>query len=270
MGATYWKRGKCKTQKEKPESRLNDGGVRGMCILTQNKGLLSAPGLARLFNALAPQSCLLCASTSRHAPVCEACTADLPKHELPACPRCAQPTPAGELCGQCLAHPPHYDSTRAAFLYDFPLDKLVQALKYAHRLAIADYLGQQMACTADGICADLIIPLPLHLIRLRERGFNQALELARPISRSHNLQIDTTSCVRLRHTAAQATLPWRDRKENIRNAFYCSTDLTGKRILLVDDVMTTGSSLNECARTLKLHGASAVTVLVAARALAKR
>jgi ComF family protein len=104
---------------------------------------------------------------------------------------------------------------------------------------------------------------------LRERGFNQALELARPAGKALNLAIDSTSCSRTRNTPAQANLAWRERTKNIRGAFHCAADFTGKRIILVDDVMTTGASLDECARTLKLHGASEVILLVLARALPK-
>ena len=114
---------------------------------------------------------------------------------------------------------------------------------------------------------DLIIPLPLHGERLRERGFNQALELARPIARHLRCPIATTVCQRIRHTAAQADLPWKERAKNMRGAFHCSDDLSGQRILLVDDVMTTGATLDECARTLKLHGATSVTLAVVARTL---
>ena len=114
----------------------------------------------------------------------------------------------------------------------------------------------------------LLAALP-NLVRLRERGFNQALELARPIGKALRIPIDTTSCSRTRNTPAQAKLAWREREDNIRGAFHCAADFTGKRMLLVDDVMTTGASLNECARTLKLHGASSVTLLVVARALPK-
>ena len=113
----------------------------------------------------------------------------------------------------------------------------------------------------------MIIPLPLHPRRLRQRGFNQALELARPVSRSSRIPIDARSCSRTRQTAVQAGLPWRERIGNVRGAFHCASDLTGKRLLLVDDVMTTGASLDELARTVKLHGASRVTLLVLARAL---
>jgi predicted amidophosphoribosyltransferase len=154
----------------------------------------------------------------------------LPRLPPERCPNCALPTPHGAICGRCLAHPPHYDATQSAFAYDFPLDRLVQSLKYSHRLALAGFLGHQIAVLAKEVEADLIVPMPLHAKRLRERGFNQALELARPVGRATGLPIDTTSCQRIRHTPAQAALPWRERVKNIRGAFHCTTDFSGKRL----------------------------------------
>lgn len=233
-----------------------------MSILTQSAGLIR-----RSWVHLLPQDCLLCGASSGETLLCRACEADLPRPPLPACPRCALPNSHGEVCGRCLARPPYYDATSAAFRYAFPIDKLVQSFKYGHRLALASYFGRQLAWLSEIGAADLIIPLPLHPMRLRERGFNQALELARPVGKACRIPIDERSCSRIRHTAIQADLPWRERARNVRGAFHCTSDFTGKRLLLVDDVMTTGSSLNELARTLKLHGAAQVALLVVARTM---
>ena len=236
-------------------------------ILTQNKGLQALAGLWP--SRWLTQDCLLCGGASDQDLLCPTCASSLPELPKPGCPRCALPTPMGETCGHCLAKPPHYDAARATYRYDFPLDKLVQSFKYGHRLSLSKFLGKQLAALTQDQTADLIIPLPLHPKRLRERGFNQALELARPLSKALRIPIDATSCSRTRNTPAQANLAWREREKNIRGAFHCSTDFSGKQLILIDDVMTTGASLNECARTLKLHGASSVTVLVLARALPK-
>ena len=234
-------------------------------ILPQNKGWQAHGGLWP--SHWLAQDCLLCGSVSDDSLLCAACANNLPKLPKPGCPRCALPTPIGEICGRCLAKSPYYDTTIAAYHYDFPLDKLVQSFKYGHRLSLGNFFGKQLAALAQGLTADLIIPLPLHHERLRERGFNQALELARPISKALDIPIDATSFGRTRNTPAQANLAWREREKNIRGAFHCSADFSGKRLLLIDDVMTTGASLNECARTLKLHGASSVTLLAVARTL---
>lgn len=240
-----------------------------MGILTQNWRRPAALGnlVRRAVDGLLTQDCLLCGQASGDKILCPACEDDLPRLPAECCPCCALPTPAGETCGRCLSRPPHYDRTLALFNYGFPADKLIQAFKYAHRLALAPYFGRHLAERARDVCADLIIPLPLHPKRLQERGFNQALELARPVAKELRLPIDTKICQRVRHTPTQAALPWREREGNIRGAFDCGGDLSGKRILLVDDVMTTGASLDECARTLKLHGATEITLLVVARTL---
>ena len=233
-----------------------------MSILTQSAGLVR-----RSCAKLLSQDCLLCGADSGEHLLCRACEADLPRLPLPVCPRCALPTSHGEVCGRCLAKPPHYDATLAAFRYAFPMDKLVQSFKYGHRLALADYFGHHLALLSENELADLIIPLPLHPLRLRERGFNQALELARPVGKACRIPIDARSCRRIRRTAMQADLPWRERARNVRGAFHCESDFTGKRLLLIDDVMTTGASLDELARTVKLHGAVRVVLLVVARTL---
>ncbi|MEF8730578.1 MAG: ComF family protein [Candidatus Accumulibacter meliphilus] len=233
-----------------------------MPILTQ-----TARRILRSCAGLLTQDCLLCAASSGARLICSACEADLPQLPARRCPRCALPTPHGEVCGRCLAKPPHYDLTLAALRYDFPLDKLVQSFKYGHRLALASYFGVRLAALLASGCADLIVPVPLHPLRLRARGFNQALELARPVSRAWRIPIDLRSCRRIRHTPAQADLPWRERAANVRGAFQCTADFTGKRVLLVDDVMTTGASLDELARSVRLQGAEQVTLLVVARAL---
>ncbi|MDR0439366.1 MAG: ComF family protein [Candidatus Accumulibacter sp.] len=244
-----------------------------MSILTQSQGLLTRARrfAKRAADGLLAQDCLLCGQASGEKILCPACAGDLPRLPVLRCPSCALPTASGETCGRCLAHPPHYDRTFAVFDYAFPLDKLIQSFKYGHRLALAACLGQELTRLAQESrlesTVDLVVPLPLHPARLRERGFNQALELARPVAGTLGLPLDFRVCARIRQTPAQAGLPWKQREKNVRGAFHCARDLSGQRILLVDDVMTTGASLDECARTLKRRGAAEVTLLVVARTL---
>jgi ComF family protein len=231
--------------------------------------------VALLSNPLAAveQDCLLCASPAKEEILCKNCEADLPYLEAPFCPRCALPSPEGHLCGRCLTKPPHFDAARAVFRYEFPLDRLVQAFKYGHKLALAGYFGRKMAAASsfDGewnaSSIDVLVPLPLHSERLRERGFNQSLELAKAIASAWKLPIDGAHCKRVRNTPAQADLPWKERRRNIHNAFCCSSGFVGKRVLIIDDVMTTGASIDELARELKRCGAVWVGALVLARAL---
>lgn len=218
-----------------------------------------------LHNAL-PGSCLLCGSDSGASLLCPACAADLPMPPSACCPQCADQTTYGERCGACLKEAPHFDQAIAVFRYDFPVDRIIHALKYGHQLAVAEWLGMRLAeLIAPG--EKLILPLPLHSDRLSDRGFNQSMEIARALGNCLNLPVDRSSLVRNRATPPQADLPLKERHKNVRGAFECTADLTGKTILLIDDVMTTGATLNECARVLKLHGAAHITVAVAARAL---
>lgn len=217
--------------------------------------------------ALLPGSCLLCAADSAGELLCAACRADLPQLPAACCPVCALPDALGEVCGSCLKAPPHFSRTDAAWRYAFPVDRLVQALKYGHRLAVADYCGRSLAARVPAAAYDLILPMPLHPERLRERGFNQAGEIARCLARRLALPVEHAALQRRRPTARQAALPLAERRRNVRGAFECLADFSGRRLLLVDDVMTSGASADECARMLRLHGAATVGVAVVARAL---
>lgn len=222
---------------------------------------------------LLPQDCVLCGAGIRadekDQPICSACAAGLPRLQAAPCPVCALPTTQGETCGACLRKPPHFDATLAPLVYAFPVDRLAQALKYHHRLALAGWLGGLLAdeLTKHELRPDLIVPMPLHSRRLAERGFNQALELARPLSRLTGIPLDWEAVERKLDAPPQASLPWKARKKNVRGVFLCMKDLTGRHVLVVDDVMTTGATLDELARSLKTRGAARVTNLVVARTL---
>jgi len=216
---------------------------------------------------LLPGSCLLCASNSATSLLCPACTADLPQLPAALCPQCGEETTLGERCGACLKDPPAFARTIALFRYEFPVDRLIQALKYGHQLALAAWLGRRLGQRLVAADYDLVLPLPLHPSRLRTRGFNQSLEIARFTSKALGIPMNQGLLTRIRATSPQAELPLKERGRNVRGAFECASDLEGKRILLIDDVMTTGSTLREAARILKLHGAGQITVAVAARAL---
>jgi ComF family protein len=245
-----------------------------LSILPQPDGLKA---LARHFrNALLPGSCLLCSADSRGELFCPECSTDLPTLLAALCPLCADQTTHGERCGACLREAPHFDRTVALFRYDFPVDRIIHALKYGHQLAVADWCGQRLAARIGPEQFDWIIPLPLHAERLRERGFNQSAEIARVLGNCLDLPVDRapqevplgcSNLLRTRATPPQADLPHKERHKNVRGAFECRADFTGQRLLLIDDVMTTGATVNECARVLKLHGAASVTVGVVARAL---
>jgi len=193
---------------------------------------------------------------------------DLPHFAWPHCPICAIPTPNGQVCGACLQHPPAHGHTVAAFSYAFPVDQLIQALKYQQRLSIAPLLGAGLAeVVSTRSRPDILIPMPLHAARLRQRGFNHATEIAREIARRLNLPLSLTSCERVRDTPPQVALAYDQRRRNVRDAFTCMNNVAGKRVALIDDVMTTGTSLDELAKTLIKAGAREVEAWVVARTL---
>lgn len=213
------------------------------------------------------QDCLLCAAPGNDDILCPDCSTHLPSLGSERCPICALPTPGSNICGACLKQPPHFDATQAAFRYEFPIDRLIQSLKYAHRLASAEFFGRALARMPFSSRPDLILPVPLAAERLAQRGFNQALEIARPLARTLGMALSVGHVHRNRDTPPQSQLAWKDRKKNIRHAFECETDLRGKTVLVIDDVMTTGATLDELARTLKAYGAARVENRVLARAL---
>ncbi len=211
-------------------------------------------------------SCLLCAGASAGALLCAPCDADLPRLGGSLCDCCALPITSGDRCGACLTHPPAYDHVCAPYTYAFPADALVQALKYRGMLAIAPLFGGALARCLDER-PDVIVPMPLADARLRERGFNQAQEIARHAARITGITLLARACRKVRDTQPQAALPWKERAKNMRHAFVCDADFSGKHVAIVDDVMTTGATLNELARNLKKAGAARVTGLVVARTL---
>lgn len=221
-----------------------------------------------IFRRILPPACVLCGDVAQGSGLCAGCRADLPWHTAPRCPQCALPTPDGALCGACLRHPPAFDQTHAALVYRFPLDRMIPRLKYHGQLAIAPALGTCLAeSVAEAMRPDRVVPMPLHPARIRERGFNHASEIARSVARRLGLPLDLDSCHRIRDTPPQMQLKHDARRRNVRGAFACATRLDGERIAIVDDVMTTGSSLNELAAVLKRAGAAAVDCWVLARAL---
>jgi len=218
--------------------------------------------LKRLSSLLFGGSCFLCRGAAPDV-LCAACDADLPRLSAPLCPRCALASPGGALCGRCLAEPPHYDATVAALAYAFPADVLIHALKFRGELALAPLFAgilSQRISRSERI--DLVVPVPLSAQRLRGRGYNQSAEIARRLAQRAPLELFL--CERSRDTAAQTDLPWSERQRNVRGAFRCARSISGT-VAVVDDVMTTGATLNEIALVLKRAGAGRVVNWVVAR-----
>jgi ComF family protein len=177
--------------------------------------------------------------------------------------------PGATLCGQCLQDPPSYDSAVSLFRYAYPADHLILRLKFQAQLHLARALGELLARHLKRemqTMPEIIIPVPLHRARLRERGFNQALEIARPIARSLSIPVDYKSCERVRKTSAQSLLPAAERRKNIKGAFRVTRLIAARHVAILDDVMTTGHTVQELAATLRKAGVERIDVWVVARA----
>lgn len=228
-----------------------------------------------LADTIFKQNCLLCediltAKTSNSKDICAACLNDLPWHPNSACPQCGLESD-GHICGSCLSHPPNFDATHAVFLYAYPVDAMMVRYKYGNMMQLSHTFGQflrdkTLLSLAENPI-DFIIPMPMHPARLKERGFNQAHEIAKVLTKDCREKLDFKSAERIKLTPPQASLPLKERVKNIKGAFSVNTDLSGKRIAIVDDVMTTGASLNELAKTLKKAGAAHVECWVIVRTL---
>ncbi|BBP02055.1 ComF family protein [Sulfuriferula nivalis] len=221
--------------------------------------------------SLFPQNCYLCGALAGLYPVCADCRADLTLHSTAACPICAYPTAQGEICGQCLRRPPAYQRTLAGYRYEFPTNKLIHGLKYQHQFALVDTLIAPLLESAQATPSpDALLAMPLHPQRLRERGYNQAQLLAAALSRQLHIPLLTLAAERSRNTRPQTGLPLTERHANIKNAFTTDAQqVTGKHIAIIDDVMTSGSTLNSLAHSLKSAGASEVSCWVVTRAVLK-
>ena len=224
--------------------------------------------LFRLVNS----TCPLCGSKSRsRESLCTGCQADIQSAE-PVCRRCAVPlNPTDGLeCGACQKDPPLYRSVYCFAPYAAPLDRLILQFKFQQKLYIGKKLGALMAqdiMSRQLPQPDVLLPIPLHSRRLRQRGYNQALELARPIATELGVSLDFNNCVRTKETTEQIGLSAKLRRSNLKGAFELKDNFQGKRVAIVDDVMTTGSTVSELSRQLLQAGATSVDVWVCARAV---
>lgn len=226
--------------------------------------------LNNLLFRLFPPTCLLCGAPGDEGQdLCAGCRADLPVNDRP-CRRCALPLPAtvSLICGQCQQEPPAFDRIIAPFLYQPPMDYLIKALKFQGRLAFARLLGGllgRIIAERGEPQPECLLPVPLHPSRLRERGFNQALEIARSAARPAGLMVRSDSLRRIRATTPQTQLAGEARRHNVRGAFAVYRPITARHVAIVDDVVTTGSTINELARLLRTAGVAEIEVWACAR-----
>lgn len=233
--------------------------------------------LTRLGKVFLPPRCLVCGEAGADGhDLCVACRDALPWNHA-CCERCGLPQPERvPACGRCLRKPPPLERVRAAFRYEFPVNQLLPRFKFHQDLAAGRELAEAMRGMLTGDLADVaarplaLIPVPLHVSRLRERGYNQALELARPLARAFDIPLMREALRRTRATAPQSDLGALARRRNPRDAFAVGDVALPAHVALIDDVMTTGATLHECARVLQRAGVQRVEAWVVARVPAAR
>lgn len=219
-----------------------------------------------------PALCVLCHQFHHNRlAVCTECIALLTPLGF-CCQQCASPLfdNGYPLCGQCIKTPPYFDSALVHYRFEEPLRSLLHQFKYNNSLYLTSFLGELIiqAQSTDGVTPQCLIPVPMHHRRLKTRGFNQAAVLARFLAKKLAIPCDSSSCVKTVNTSPQAELGGELRRKNLRNAFACDT-LNYKHVALVDDLLTTGSTANELARTLKKAGVERVDIWCCARTISK-
>ena len=221
---------------------------------------------------LYPPTCLLCsAPADTPLDICKGCMGDLPFNRH-SCAYCSLPldcAPSGPtLCGKCQRKRPEFDRCVSPFIYRYPLSDMIGRLKFNNGLVYGRLLGDLLAdqiASSNTTLPERLIPVPLHVDRLRTRGFNQASILARSLSDKFRIPIDYRSCQRRTATRAQSALKQDERRRNIRGAFLVSRRPTCRHVAIIDDVVTTGATANELARVLKQSGVERVDVWSCAR-----
>ena len=237
---------------------------------------MTAPWGFGFLSLLFPEKCLFCRRVylrerQDRPGLCPECEKDLIWIQPPFCPRCQQPFSAGtdtHLCPACLQDKPFFDLARAAVVYQGKMAGVIQRFKYHGDITLAADLGLFWdRVDLSAIPFEMIIPVPLHPQRLRKRGFNQAVLLAKDLARKTGRDLSVRTLKRIRNTVPQVELAFEERQKNVRGAFAVKNKsaITDKKILLIDDVFTTGATVNECARVLKKAGAGEVFVLTLAR-----
>lgn len=240
---------------------------------------------SRLIDIIYPPRCPICQNFTRDdgpsdknttPHICQSCFSDLREIHPPLCPVCGRPFVTGiemdHLCEECLRKRPFFDSAAAPYLFEGTLMTAIHRFKYGSKSLLADCLGPLLARFAESRVDNsgdlLAMPIPLHPKRLRERGFNQSLLLATHVAKQLNTELDFLSLRRVRYTPPQTGLGKEERRKNVKKAFQLKDPkiVKGRTVLLIDDVATTGNTLNECARILKRSGSRKVLCLVLARA----
>ena len=223
------------------------------------------PSLKHVGNRALPQCCFFCGDSSDET-VCVPCAGKLPRLAEQVCPRCQLAAANGEVCGRCLKKPPVWRHLVALWHYEFPLDKAMVSAKYHHSFAIYRWAATQRSEWPFAANSTLI-PVPLAELRLQSRGYNQAQLIAQELANRFGLTVATDAVIRIRETEIQQRLNWSERRQNVRSAFVATRSFAGESVVLIDDVLTTGATLNSLARALLDAGATHIDAFVLARVL---
>lgn len=221
---------------------------------------------------LMPPTCILCGNNGYNSQdICKYCFLGLIKNNH-RCYQCASifttPNPTPQLCGDCIRQPPFFDNTYAPFIYCGVLRYLITTLKFNNHYKNARLIGYLLAnyLSQTAQLPEIIIPIPLHKKRLRERGFNQSTEIAKSLASHLNIPVDNQSCIRIRNTPHQTHVSAKQRHHNIKNAFALTQPIKAQHVAIIDDVMTTGATVNELAKVLKKSQVQRVDIWICARA----
>ncbi|MCB2427640.1 ComF family protein [Methylophaga pinxianii] len=238
-------------------------------MMARNFGAVLTHRLAELYSKLLPIPCFLCGEFSFQDALCKACTEELPwlgAH----CRQCAMPLNVSGICGQCLQHPPPQQASLALFRYETPINHCIAAFKFHQQLVFTHLFAKLLVDKIEQRqqpLPEVIIPIPLHSSRLRQRGYNQSAQLADNLAKRLGVTADKYSLIRQRNTSPQAGLSRKQRKRNLKQAFAVIKPLPYKRVALIDDVYTTGHTVAEASRCLQQNGVEEVEVWTIARAI---
>jgi len=223
--------------------------------------------LLQLYSNMASMPCRLCRAPCQAYALCPDCINDLPKINS-ACPHCALPMDKNRTCGQCLTHPPIQTQSTSAYVYSDTVRQLLIDFKFHGKLYLSDFFAEQIISSLDSKpLPEVLIPIPLHHNRLRQRGYNQSHELAKSLSKRLKIPINNNYLSRTVDTVAQASLTFKERKKNIQHAFKLDNKDVPKHIALIDDVLTSGHTANAAAKLFKRAGTNTIEVWTIARAI---
>ncbi len=235
--------------------------------------------LNHLLDIVVPRLCIACGTfTKGQTPFCPQCEAKIKLILPPYCPICGKPLPKGNqphICGSCLQEIPFFDKARSVFYYQNSIREAIIKFKFAESLSLTDFwvksILKHLNSFIEQISPDLICPVPLHITRLRQRGYNQSWLIAKKLGKNIGIKSRARVLMKRKVTLDQVGLSMAKRKLNVRNSFEVNPKekVAKKCILLIDDVFTSGSTVNECARILKKSGAKRVYVITLARAISE-